>query len=188
MKKQTSQREHGLSLALSPTASTTSTSSSTSQDHHQPSLKTKKTSKRHSHPVYLSSSRSRHFHQISRSSTLNNEEDDNDDNNNRSNLQRFQSPEDLHNSTSQFTDMSQRASSLDQMSPRSSISSYRSDYQKQRENSHRSTKTSDYRRYNGTVNHYGRHSNDWLFGGFSLRDTVRGGVDRLRHHGHGKEG
>lgn len=187
MKKQTSQREHGLSLALSPTASTTSTSSSTSQDHHQPSLKTKKTSKRHSHPVYLSSSRSRHFHQISRSSTLNNE-DDNDDNNNRSNLQRFQLPEDLHNSTSQFTDMSQRASSFDQMSPRSSISSYGSDYQKQRENSHRSTKTSDYRRYNGTVNHYGRHSNDWLFGGFSLRDTVRGGVDRLRHHGHGKEG
>ncbi|PYH95255.1 hypothetical protein BO71DRAFT_302979, partial [Aspergillus ellipticus CBS 707.79] len=40
----------------------------------------------------------------------------------------------------------------------------------------------DYRRYNNTVNHYGRHSNDWLFGGFSLRDTVRGGVDRLRHH------
>jgi hypothetical protein len=42
----------------------------------------------------------------------------------------------------------------------------------------------DYRRYSGTVNHYGRHSNDWLFGGFSLRDTVREGVDRLRH---GKE-
>ncbi|PYI08499.1 hypothetical protein BO78DRAFT_310604 [Aspergillus sclerotiicarbonarius CBS 121057] len=40
----------------------------------------------------------------------------------------------------------------------------------------------DYRRYSGTVNHYGRHSNDWLFGGFSLRDTVRDGVDRLRHH------
>ncbi|PWY89444.1 hypothetical protein BO94DRAFT_36117 [Aspergillus sclerotioniger CBS 115572] len=43
----------------------------------------------------------------------------------------------------------------------------------------------DYRRYSGTVNHYGRHSNDWLFGGFSLRDTVRGGVDRLRHHSKG---
>ncbi|OOF99524.1 hypothetical protein ASPCADRAFT_203304 [Aspergillus carbonarius ITEM 5010] len=43
----------------------------------------------------------------------------------------------------------------------------------------------DYRRYSGTVNHYGRHSNDWLFGGFSLRDTVRDGVDRLRHHAKG---
>ncbi|RAK77590.1 uncharacterized protein BO72DRAFT_527439 [Aspergillus fijiensis CBS 313.89] len=31
--------------------------------------------------------------------------------------------------------------------------------------------TEDYRRYSGTVNHCGRHSNDWLFGGFSLRDT-----------------
>ncbi|KAA8644062.1 uncharacterized protein ATNIH1004_008259 [Aspergillus tanneri] len=41
----------------------------------------------------------------------------------------------------------------------------------------------DYRRYSGTVNHYGRHSNDWLFGGFSLRDTVRDRVDRLRGHG-----
>lgn len=38
----------------------------------------------------------------------------------------------------------------------------------------------DYRRYSGTVNHYGRHSNDWLFGGFSLRDTVRDGVGKLR--------
>ncbi|KAH8427340.1 uncharacterized protein LDX57_005053 [Aspergillus melleus] len=38
----------------------------------------------------------------------------------------------------------------------------------------------DYRRYSGTVNHYGRHSNDWLFGGFSLRDTVRDGVEKLR--------
>lgn len=41
----------------------------------------------------------------------------------------------------------------------------------------------DYRRYSGTVNHYGRHSNDWLFGGFSLRDTVRDGVDKLRGFG-----
>lgn len=40
----------------------------------------------------------------------------------------------------------------------------------------------DYRRLSGTVNHCGRHSNDWLFGGFSLRDTVREGVDKLRQH------
>ena len=181
MKKQSDRREHGLSLTLSSTAST---SSNTSQDH-QPSVKkTKRSSKRHSHPVYLPSSRSRYFYSRSKSPTP-----DNDNNNN--NMQRFnssQSPEDPHNSASQFTDMSQCASSLEQISPRSSMSSYRSDYRKQREHSHRSTKTSDYRRYNGTVNHYGRHSNDWLFGGFSLRDTVRGGVDRLRHHGHGKEG
>lgn len=39
----------------------------------------------------------------------------------------------------------------------------------------------DYRRYSGTVNHCGRHSNDWLFGGFSVRDTVRGSFDKLRH-------
>ena len=47
--------------------------------------------------------------------------------------------------------------------------------------------TEDYRRYSGTVNHCGRHSNDWLFGGFSLRDTVRGGVDRLLHNHHTKD-
>jgi hypothetical protein len=38
----------------------------------------------------------------------------------------------------------------------------------------------DYRRYTGTVNHYGRHSNDWLFGGFSVRETVREGIEKLR--------
>ncbi|KAJ9363914.1 hypothetical protein C8Q69DRAFT_507627 [Paecilomyces variotii] len=46
--------------------------------------------------------------------------------------------------------------------------------------------SSDYKRYSGTVNHYGRHSNDWLFGGFSLRDTVRDGVEKLLHN-HDKE-
>ncbi|KAJ6095620.1 hypothetical protein N7486_006366 [Penicillium sp. IBT 16267x] len=44
-------------------------------------------------------------------------------------------------------------------------------------------KNSDnYRRYSGTVYHYGRHSNDWLFGGFSVRDTVRDGIEKLRNH------
>ncbi|KAJ5899645.1 hypothetical protein N7495_004389 [Penicillium taxi] len=37
----------------------------------------------------------------------------------------------------------------------------------------------DYRRYSGTVNHYGRHSNDWLFGGFSVREAVRDGFEKL---------
>ena len=45
-------------------------------------------------------------------------------------------------------------------------------------NSHRST--DDRRRYDNTVYHYGRHSNYWLFGGFSVRDTVRDGVDWVR--------
>ncbi|KAL4820322.1 hypothetical protein BDW67DRAFT_181395 [Aspergillus spinulosporus] len=36
------------------------------------------------------------------------------------------------------------------------------------------------RRYDNTVYHYGRHSNYWLFGGFSVRDTVRDGVDWIR--------
>lgn len=37
----------------------------------------------------------------------------------------------------------------------------------------------EYRRYAGTVNHCGRHANEWLFGGFSVRDTVRDGVERV---------
>ncbi|PWY71708.1 hypothetical protein BO70DRAFT_121344 [Aspergillus heteromorphus CBS 117.55] len=65
------------------------------------------------------------------------------------------------------------------MSPRSSLDSMDHPHTKQS-----APARDDYRRYSGTVNHYGRHSNDWLFGGFSLRDTVRGGVDRLRHHHH----
>ncbi|KAJ5083932.1 hypothetical protein NUU61_008511 [Penicillium alfredii] len=40
----------------------------------------------------------------------------------------------------------------------------------------------DYRRLNGTINHCGRHANDWLFGGFSVRETVRDGIEKLRNH------
>jgi hypothetical protein len=32
--------------------------------------------------------------------------------------------------------------------------------------------SSDYKRLSGTVSHCGRHSNDWLFGGFSVRESV----------------
>jgi hypothetical protein len=39
----------------------------------------------------------------------------------------------------------------------------------------------DYRRLSGTINHCGRHSNDWLFGGFSVRETVASGLGKLRH-------
>lgn len=41
--------------------------------------------------------------------------------------------------------------------------------------------SSDHKRYSGTINHYGRHSNDWLFGGFSLRESVRDGLGKLRN-------
>ncbi|KAH8690135.1 hypothetical protein BGW36DRAFT_390267 [Talaromyces proteolyticus] len=42
------------------------------------------------------------------------------------------------------------------------------------------TRSDGYKRYSGTLNHYGRHSNDWLFGGFSVRDTVRDGIEKLK--------
>lgn len=32
--------------------------------------------------------------------------------------------------------------------------------------------SSSNKRLSGTVQHRGRHANDWLFGGFSLRDQV----------------
>ncbi|OJJ85328.1 uncharacterized protein ASPGLDRAFT_46335 [Aspergillus glaucus CBS 516.65] len=98
-------------------------------------------------------------------------------------------PSDLSTSTTlvNLPKMTQRSASPVHMSPRSSFSSLsRSDSHSRK---HTRKTSNDYRRYNGTVNHYGRHSNDWLFGGFSLRDTVRGGVERLRHHNHhGNEG
>ncbi|KAE8375358.1 hypothetical protein BDV26DRAFT_17627 [Aspergillus bertholletiae] len=72
-----------------------------------------------------------------------------------------------------------RSASPTEMSPPASPSSIKETHsRKRRSDSYKAGE--DYRRYSGTVNHYGRHSNDWLFGGFSLRDTVRGGVDRLR--------
>ncbi|KAL4901421.1 hypothetical protein BDW74DRAFT_159951 [Aspergillus multicolor] len=49
-----------------------------------------------------------------------------------------------------------------------------------RTSSNRSRGSDSRRRYDNTVYHYGRHSNYWLFGGFSVRDTVRDGVDWIR--------
>lgn len=57
----------------------------------------------------------------------------------------------------------------------SSVRSPKPDASTKRKNS------GDYRRYSGAVNHYGRHSNDWLFGGFSVRETVREGIEKMRH-------
>jgi hypothetical protein len=42
------------------------------------------------------------------------------------------------------------------------------------------TRSSSHKRYSGTLNHYGRHSNDWLFNGFSVRDTLRDGIEKLK--------
>jgi hypothetical protein len=65
----------------------------------------------------------------------------------------------------------------------SSPQSPKQDYMKRAPTPTRSN-SGDYKRYSGTVNHYGRHSNDWLFGGFSVRETVRGvrgSLDKLRN-------
>ncbi|CAG8266930.1 unnamed protein product [Penicillium salamii] len=68
------------------------------------------------------------------------------------------------------------------MSPTiSSPQSPRSDYEVKRASTPTRKSSGDYKRYSGTVNHCGRHSNDWLFGGFSVRDSVRGGIEKLRH-------
>jgi hypothetical protein len=53
-------------------------------------------------------------------------------------------------------------------------------YSNRTSGSYNSRKSEERRRYDNTVYHYGRHSNYWLFGGFSVRDTVRDGVDWIR--------
>ncbi|KAG2413544.1 hypothetical protein HFD88_002733 [Aspergillus terreus] len=55
------------------------------------------------------------------------------------------------------------------------------DSQNDKHISHARSRSDDRRRRQGTITDCGRHSNEWLFGGFSFRDTVRDGVDRLRH-------
>ena len=51
----------------------------------------------------------------------------------------------------------------------------------QQDSSRRST-VDDHKRYSGTISHCGRHSNEWLFNNFSVRETVRDGIEKLRHH------
>lgn len=76
-----------------------------------------------------------------------------------------------------------------EMSPTSSIISPRPTFGHSRVPSDGTTgvsssrsRSDSHKRYSGTLNHYGRHSNDWLFGGFSVRDTFRDGIDKLRGH------
>ncbi|GLI78414.1 hypothetical protein PoHVEF18_006729 [Penicillium ochrochloron] len=83
---------------------------------------------------------------------------------------------------SSYFDQHHRSHSPDQMSPEAtSPQSPKQEYAKRASTPTRKN-SDDYRRYSGTVNHYGRHSNDWLFGGFSVRGTVRDGIEKLRHH------
>lgn len=81
-----------------------------------------------------------------------------------------------------YFDQRDGSTSPNEMSPEpSSPQSSKQDFPKRATTPTRKN-SDDYRRYSGTVNHYGRHSNDWLFGGFSVRDTVRDGIEKLRHH------
>ncbi|CAI7656295.1 unnamed protein product [Penicillium glandicola] len=93
-------------------------------------------------------------------------------------------PQDIPRSTLQtsyFPDQGYTPSSPTQMSPSmSSPQSPKSDFPKRASTPTRKN-SGDYKRYSGTVNHYGRHSNDWLFGGFSVRETVRDSLDKLRN-------
>ena len=70
----------------------------------------------------------------------------------------------------------QRTNSPPPMSPdtMSSTSPVETSTKKKRHsNSYSARKSSsDYKRLSGTVQHRGRHANDWLFGGFSVRDQV----------------
>lgn len=82
-----------------------------------------------------------------------------------------------------YFDQHHRSHSPDQMSPEAtSPRSPKQEYTTKRASTPARKNSDDYRRYSGTVNHYGRHSNDWLFGGFSVRGTVRDGIEKFRHH------
>ncbi|KAJ5835443.1 hypothetical protein N7447_001469 [Penicillium robsamsonii] len=81
--------------------------------------------------------------------------------------------------TSYFPDQGYTATSPTQMSSMGSPQSPKVDCPKRASTPTRKN-SDDYKRYSGTVNHYGRHSNDWLFGGFSVRETVRDSLDKFR--------
>ncbi|KXG48426.1 uncharacterized protein PGRI_022960 [Penicillium griseofulvum] len=81
--------------------------------------------------------------------------------------------------TSYFPDQGYISTSPTQMSSMGSPQFPKMDYTKRASTLSRKN-SDDYKRYSGTVSHYGRHSNDWLFGGFSIRETVRDSLDKLR--------
>ncbi|KAK2756719.1 hypothetical protein FQN54_005165 [Arachnomyces sp. PD_36] len=59
-----------------------------------------------------------------------------------------------------------------EFSHRSHSGSYSNSNSNSHSHSHSSRKSGDHKRLSGTVNHCGRHGNDWLFGGFSVRESV----------------
>ena len=96
-------------------------------------------------------------------------------------------PQDIPRSNPEASYFDHESASPVEMSPdNASPRSHKSEYTTKRPSTPPRRNSNDYRRYSGTINHCGRHSNDWLFGGFSVRDTVRGGIEKLRSH-HDKE-
>ncbi|OQE45860.1 hypothetical protein PENCOP_c001G05444 [Penicillium coprophilum] len=94
---------------------------------------------------------------------------------------RMSQPRDIpqKSKTSYFPDQGYTSTSPTQMFSMGSPQSPKVDCPK-RDSTPTRKNSDDYKRYSGTVNHYGRHSNDWLFGGFSVRETVRDSLDKLR--------
>ncbi|KAJ5173051.1 hypothetical protein N7492_005644 [Penicillium capsulatum] len=96
--------------------------------------------------------------------------------------------QDIPRSNPDSSYLDQHSTSPVQMSPdNSSPRSPKPEFTTKRPSTPPHRNSNDYRRLSGTVNHCGRHSNDWLFGGFSVRDTVRDGIEKLRSH-HDKDG
>lgn len=92
-------------------------------------------------------------------------------------------PRDIPRSTPGYFDQHYRSTSPVDISPEStSPRSPKPEYTTKRASTPTHKNSDDYRRLSGTINHCGRHSNDWLFGGFSVRETVASGLEKLRHN------
>ncbi|KAJ5665840.1 uncharacterized protein N7477_008288 [Penicillium maclennaniae] len=91
-------------------------------------------------------------------------------------------PRDIPKSTPGYFDQHYRSNSSVDMSLESTPRSPKMEYTSKRASISTRKTSDDYRRLSGTINHCGRHSNDWLFGGFSVRETVANGLEKLRHN------
>ncbi|KAJ6108160.1 hypothetical protein N7523_009483 [Penicillium sp. IBT 18751x] len=92
-------------------------------------------------------------------------------------------PCDIPRRTPGYFDQHYRSNSSVDMSPESTPPrSPKMEYTSKRASISTRKASDDYRRLSGTINHCGRHSNDWLFGGFSVRETVANGLEKLRHN------
>ncbi|KAL2863693.1 uncharacterized protein BJX67DRAFT_384391 [Aspergillus lucknowensis] len=70
-----------------------------------------------------------------------------------------------------YFDQNYRSTSPVQISPDASSPRFSKPESIKRVSNPTRKSSDDYRRYSGTVNHCGRHSNDWLFGGLRYRDS-----------------